>query len=415
VLYMVGYSAVLEDMRWETAGAGIVKIALADGRAVSHMAAGITTIQDRGWRGVGFFFASSMESGELLLNFVPMSDFQYDMGIIQPVVLSIGTCPMDSSTLCQPASGDVNGDENDEGVFMIPGAGLLYYEPDRNSFRVCELPGAAASPPVLSDLDGDGVLETALRDDRSLYLLTGFGSPLVEWPRDIPEHMQEREEEGSPASPLIGDLDGDGLPDLLYRIGGDLYGYSYAGYPLEGWPLAGEGTGHSTPALTGRSPEGLHLFVCGSHRVIDGNGSAYLSSVRRYPITGGALPAGGWPFFRLDEWGSARQEGFPATITYTGGLDENSFICYPNPVLGDFFTVRVTLYEPAEVKVTIFNLEGERVYEARSSHPWPEGSGVPFEERIPAGGMAGGVYVCRLEVEGGSWRWQGLKKIAITR
>ena len=333
MLYLVGYSAVLEDVRWETAGAGIMKIIFADGRAVSHMAAGVSTIQDRGWRGVGFFFASQMESGELLLNFVPMSDFQYDMGIIQPVVLSIGACPIASSTLFQPASGDVNGDENDEGVFTIPGVGLLYYEPDRNGFSVCELPGSAASPPVLSDLDGDGVLETALRGDRRLYLLTGFGSPLVEWPRDIPEHLQECEEEGSPASPLIGDLDGDGLPDLLYRIGGDLYGYSYAGNPLEGWPLAGEGTVRSTPALTERSPDGLHLFVCGSHRVIEGGGSAYLSSVRRYSIAGGALPAGVWSFFRRDEWGSARQEGSTATVTYTGGLDESSFICYPNPCL----------------------------------------------------------------------------------
>ena len=415
LLYMVDYSAALQDARWETAGAGIVKIDLSGGRTISHMAAGVSTIQDRGWRGVGFFFASQVESGELVLNFVPMSDFQNDMGIIQPVVLSIGTYAIASSILYQPASGDVNVDDNDEGVFAIPGAGIFYYEPGRNRFSVCDCPGSAASPPVLSDLDGDGVLETVLRDDRRLYLLTGFGSPFVEWPRDITERLQEREEEGIPSSPLIGDLDGDGLSDIIFRIGGDLYGYSYSGDPLEGWPLAGEGIGHSTPALTERSPDGLHIFVCGSHRAIEGEGSVYISSVRRYSVAEGALPAGGWPFFLLDERGSARQESYPAIVTHTGGLDESSFICYPNPVRGSFFTIRIMLYQPAEVKVTIFNLEGERIYEAKHSHSWPEGSGVPFEERIPAGGMAGGVYICRLEVEGGSWRWQGFKKFAITR
>jgi M6 family metalloprotease-like protein len=415
ILYLVGYSALLQDSRWETAGAGIVRIAFADGRAVSHMAAGVSTIRDGGWSGVGFFFARQVESGELFLDFVPMSDLQHDMGIIDPLVLSIGTYPVAASTLCQPASGDVNLDGNDEGVFVIPGAGLFYYEPSGNKFSVWGFSSSVASAPALSDLDGDGILETAFRDERHLYLLTGFGSPLVEWPMEIPERLREREVWGSPASPLIGDLDGDGLSDLFYRIGGDLYGYSLAGDPLEDCPLAGEGTGHSTPALTERDPDGLHFFVCGSYQVIEGGGSAYISSVRRYSIAEGALPAGGWPFFRFDEWGSARQEGSPATVTYTGGLDESSFICYPNPVREGFFTIRIMLYQPAEVKVTIFNLEGERVYEARKSHPWPDGSGVPFEERVTASGMTGGVYICRLEVEGGSWRWQGFKKIAITR
>ena len=415
LLYLVGYSAVLQDSRWETAGSGMVKIAFSGGRVVSHMAAGFSTIRDRGWSGVGFFFASRTESEGLNLNFVPLSDLQNDMGDVESVILSIGNFPTVTSILCQPASGDVNDDGNDEGIFAIPGVGLLYYEPDRNGFSLRELAGSAASPPVLSDLDGDGVLETALRDDRHLYLLTGFGLPIVEWPRDIPEHLLEREEEGGYASPLIGDLDGDGLSDLLFRIGGDIHGYSCGGDPLEGWPLAGEGAGHSSPALTERNPEGLLLFVCGTHRVIEGGGSAYLSSVRRYAIAGGVMPEGDWPFYRLDERGSARQDVLPSTVAYSGNLDESTFICYPNPVRGDFFTIRIVLFQPAEVKVTLFNLEGERIYEARRSHQWPDGSGVPFEERISTGEIAGGVYICRLEVEGGSWRWRGFKKIAVTR
>jgi M6 family metalloprotease-like protein len=414
-LYLVGYSALLQDARWETAGAGVVKIVFADGRIVSHMAAGITTIRDRGWSGVGFFFASRSASGELLLNFVPLSDLDHDMDILQPVEVSYGTYAEVSSGLCQPASGDVNGDGNDEGLFAIPGAGLLYFEPDRGRCSVYELPGAALSSPALSDLDGDGVLETALRNERSLYLLTGFGSTLVEWPKDIPERLREREDAGNPASPLIGDLDGDGIPDLLYRIGGDLYGYSYTGDILEGWPLSGEGTGHATPALAEGGPDELHLFVAGSHRVIEGDAYAYLSSVRRYSIAGGVLDAGAWPFYRFDESGSSRIEVSPATVAYEGALDESSFICYPNPVRGNSFTIRIVLYQPAEVKVTVLDLEGERIYESRSSHAWPDDSGVPFEERIPAVGMAGGVYICLLEVEGGSWRWQGIKKIAVTR
>jgi M6 family metalloprotease-like protein len=414
-LYLVGYSAVLNDDRWEAAGTGVARIRFADGAAVTHMATGITTIRDRSWSGVGFFYASRSATEELRLNFVPLSDPSHEMDIVQPVVLSIGSYPVVSSALSQPASGDVDGDGNDEGIFTIPGVGIIYFEPDGNKFSVYELPGAAISPPALSDLDGDGVMETALRNDRSLYLLTGFGSPLIRWPKDIPERLQECEDAGDPASPLIGDLDGDGAFDLLYRIGGDLYGYSYAGDIMEGWPLSGEGTGHATPALTEGGPDELHLFVSGSHRVIEGGGYAYLSSVRRYSITGDLPDAGTWPFYRYDQYGSSRLEVSPATVTYEGALDERSFICYPNPVRGNSFIIRVVLFQPAEVKVTVLDLEGEKVYESRSSHSWPGGSGVPFEERIPAGGMAGGVYICLLEVEGEGWRWQGIKKVAITR
>ena len=416
LLYLVGYSAPLQDPRWEAAGTGIVSIPLAGGSPVTHMATGVATISERGWSGTGFFYASSRASGELLLNFVPMSDLNHEMDILQPVVLPAGRFPDLSPRLSQPASGDVNGDGNDEGLFPIPGIGVIYFEPDGGTRTICGMSGTAISAPALSDLDGDGVMETVVRDDRSLYLLTGFGSPVVQWPKEIPERLLEAEGTGgSPATPLIGDLDGDGACDLLFRIGGDLYGYSYGGRVMEGWPLAGEGTGHATPVLANGGPNELYIYVSGSHTIISNEGASHISSIRRYSTAGAVPESGAWPFYRRDAYGSARLELRPATVTYEGALDEGSFICYPNPVRGNSVTIRITLYRPARVKVTLINLEGELVYESVRGHAWPEGSGVPFEERIPLAGMAGGVYICRLEVDGGDWRWRGIRKIAVTR
>ncbi len=414
-LYMAGYSAPLQDSRWETAGTGIVKIAFAGGGVASHMSACSSVLEDGSWAGDGFFFASRSDTGELFVNFVPLVDQAYAMGIIEPVTRTIGRFPGAPASLSQPASGDVNGDGSGEGVFAIPGAGLVYYEPNSNGFVRRDLDGSMPSAPVLSDIDGDGVLETLLRDESRLYLLTGFGSPVVEWPRDIPAGALGVEERGRPASPLICDVDGDGDSDLLFTIAGDLYAYSSGGVLLEGWPLAGEGTGRSTPACVGRDPRGLYIFMCGSHSVLDDGGSAYISALRRYGLEDGTVPEDAWPFYRRDERGTAFQAGIPATVVYTGDLDEQSFICYPNPVRGGSFTARITLYRPARVRVTVFDLEGEKVYDAVRDHSWPGGSGVPFEESIPTGSMAGGIYLCRLEVEGDGWHWSGIKKVAITK
>jgi len=414
-LYLAGYSAPLQDSRWEAAGTGIVKIAFAAGGLASHMSACPSALGDGSWAGEGFFFASRSDTDEIFVNFVPLVDPAYEMGDIEPVARSIGRFPGVPASLSRPASGDVNGDGPGECVFAIPGAGLVYYEPFSNSFDRRELGGSTPSAPALSDIDGDGVLETLLRDEGRLYLLTGFGSPVVEWPKDIPEVPLALEEGGCPASPLVCDLDGDGDSDILFTIGGDLYGYSCSGRLLDGWPLAGEGRGNVTPACVERDARGLHIFACGSHRLIDDGGSACISSVRRYELEEGTVPEGGWPYYRRDELGTACQVRIPASVTYSGALDERSFICYPNPVRGGSFTARITIYKPARVRVSVLNLEGERVYESVRDHAWPGGSGVPFEESIPAGNMAGGIYLCRLEIEGDGWRWQGIRKVGITK
>jgi M6 family metalloprotease-like protein len=414
-LYLVGCSIGLQDPRWETAGLGIVVINLMAGRIISHMSLGIVSLPDRGWIGEGFFAANILDSGDLFLYFVPMAGYAYPIEAVEPIGSIVARGLSAPASLCQPAAGDVNADGEDEGLFAVQGAGLVYLEPSRNRFTLRELRGERTGAPALSDVDGDGVMETVLRDEYNLYLMTGFGSPLFEWPIEVPDVLAKREQEGRPASPLVADLDGNGRADMLYRIGGDIWCFSPAGDPIEGLRLIGEGTGHSTPALIDRGIDGLFLFVAGSYHLIDEEGGEELSSLRRYSLDDGYLPAGSWPFFRRDAWGSARQERHDATTEYAGMLDEGSYVCYPNPVKQGFFTVRVTIFEPAQVKVTLMNIEGEKVFESNRRHAWPEGSGVPFEERISTAGMAGGVYICRLEAVGGDWAWSGVKKVAITR
>jgi len=70
---------------------------------------------------------------------------------------------------------------------------------------------------------------------------------------------------------------------------------------------------------------------------------------------------------------------------------------------------------PANVKIRVLNLQGEKVLEETHTHSWVEGSRVPFDRRISLEEIAGGIYICHLDAAGSGWRWSGARKFAVTR
>jgi hypothetical protein len=122
-----------------------------------------------------------------------------------------------------------------------------------------------------------------------------------------------------------------------------------------------------------------------------------------------------WPCYRLDAGGSSRQLPSAASSPHGGSIDPASFIIYPNPATGDVVTIRILISAPADVRIAVLNLEGEAVVQRSRSHPWFEGSAVPFEEDVDTRPLSSGVYIVRLEVAGNGWRWSGSKKFAVIR
>jgi hypothetical protein len=374
------------------------------------------------WKSTGVYIATYETDRGVCFEFIPIVNQEYEIVLHAASVTGrdIGVLGKPSSPLTI-AAGDIDRDGSDEMVAAIDGAGLYYYEPNAGIHRV-RLPGSRFSSPVLADIDGDGTLETALRDESRLYLFSGFGVPVSGWPRAIDEAVVGHEDLVSVPSPVVDDIDGNGTQDIMFLVAGDIHAFDFHGRGLEEWPLAGEGSRGGALALLAGESDALYLLDCAAivpRAVGEGAGaiSAAVSSIRRYDLgVENADSTQEWRMHRHDACGYARQVNTGSIENpRSGHVDPSTFIVYPNPAAGAAFTARVMISAPGRVTVTIIDIEGEKVAERTRNHTFPAGSAVPYEETFSTRDLAAGIYICRIEAAGDGWGWNGSKRFAVVR
>ena len=307
-----------------------------------------------------------------------------------------------------PAVGDLNGDGVMEIVFYDWSRRVHVVQEDGTSypgFPVYFTIGSNMSPGpsvALGDLDDDGQLEIlfAVNITGDLSTLLAFdtdvaggtsGQLLSGWPVSVPG--------SSEGSPVLGDIDGDGSPDVLYGIGGgsedapnNLYAFHADGAPIDGFPITLNGPLMPSPVICDLDhDQDVDIVYGGWDRLVHVWDMPFAYDRRNVP----------WPTFH----GNMLRDGVFFPIELVGVEDQEQVVPtalqvdapYPNP-FNPSTTVR--FYVPGadgvELDLAVYDLQGRRV---RVLHQGPIAAGwhtAVWDGRNDRGqGSASGLYFLR--------------------
>jgi hypothetical protein len=208
-----------------------------------------------------------------------------------------------------PAVGDIDGDGQDEIIVTNHGltSGGYIYAFKKDGSTVPGFPinhGYSSRTPVLADVNGDGKMEIIVNKRTyptgQVYIYKGDGTVLAGWPKSM---------NSVPASSsAAGDINGDGIIEIVSESYNALYCWSATGDSLAGFPFTysqGDNASYSSPVLADLNNDNKKEIIFGTH-LLGGGGFVY---ALRYDGT----VLSGWPK-SMSQWVYA-----PPAVGYIDG------------------------------------------------------------------------------------------------
>jgi M6 family metalloprotease-like protein len=268
-----------------------------------------------------------------------------------------------------------------------------------NEIKVCDsligdVVTAALDPTV-------AVYQIIFAGNNKLYVYNHNGSPFENFPVDIDIHVSAGLLD---ADPIVADLDGDDIPDILIGTPyGELFAFGANGVMVNGFPLfAGSWRNTGSVVIPGsisNNYEGMLLTICADNRL--------------YSLRTKSRP--------LDDEQSWRTSGRSATNhNFRGSSDLTpaspsgddlivTLYNWPNPA-DEATNIRYKLRSPGTINIQIFDLSGRLVYEATETS-----ENIQKDHEWKLDGYPSGVYICRLEANSDGRKDVKSHKIAVVR
>lgn len=285
-----------------------------------------------------------------------------------------------------PALGDFNNDGVMEIVFYDWAGNLYAVQEDGTDYPGfpvdvdCGAMGGGMPSLALGDIDEDGELEIIMAGNingnlsKLLCVDTDVsggtsGQIMAGWPLDIPG--------SSESSPVVGDIDGDSIPDILYGIGGgsedapnNLYAFKANGNPIEGFPITLGGPLMAAPVICDIDRDHDVDIVLGAwDRKVHVWDMPFAYDPRNCP----------WPTFQ----GNMQRDGVINTDFAPSAVEENNDLPaaafkvespYPNPFNP---STSIRLHVPvvngsATLELNVYDLQGRKI---RTLHNGPISGG----------------------------------------
>jgi M6 family metalloprotease-like protein len=311
------------------------------------------------------------------------------------------------STNCSPPIlGDINRDGDSE-VIVTGGDGRIYaWDSNLNplpGFPVETNMNMVRANPILGDLDKDGYLEIMVAYQNKIFAYNFNGTLVSNFPITVSHPGGSVDLINS--SPILGDVDGDGYPDIIVGTKDkQILAYNKDGKIVDGFPLSVGGAVTSSPILLN-----LDKDVNAELLVTSDDGFIYA-----WDLPGEYKPETSlWTQFGYDcgHTNYFPKDNLPPMPPVVGELLPQSLAYnYPNPAK-DETKIRYYLKENAEVNIRIYDLSGMLVDEF--SGP---GEGQTDNECLwNSSKFASGVYLCRVEAKSESENKVVFFKIAVVK
>ncbi len=278
--------------------------------------------------------------------------------------------------------------------------------------------GPPAGEPAVADLDGDGRDDLILATATHLLACSAAGAPLPGFPVDLADQFPFAAPTSLDGAVVVFDVDGDGRNEVLATTtGGHLLAWDASGRLAPRSPLQWGDAGGAA-LVAGDEPElGRVLWLADP----GGRNAPGLGGV---PVTGSAV---GWLPVAATRAASSTscwlgplggpgrdgRVGEPSDLGELSTLDaeRDRFLAYPNPLRGRDVVFRYWSARTGEARLTVLNLEGERVAELRHDG----GDGTLEEIPWSPDALASGVYLVRLTAPAAEGHVTRLLRLAVER
>lgn len=259
-----------------------------------------------------------------------------------------------------PAIGDVNGDGRSEIIVTATaGTALVINVLSSNGQQLADWPrtvpcnpGYALTSPALADIDGDRSMEIVQACGTEspngyvkVHCLNADSSEAAGWPIYVQPNSSIT------ASPAIGDLDGDGAPDVVICAGnGIVYAFSNAGMERPLWQATVGSNGRTNPVIADVDDDGysdvLLTTESGYLCALAGQSGAALDGYPLWIESSWSAPAvtdldgngrldlvaTGWGSHRIFAW--EMRSSVPAASVWSSYRGDNARTgCYHQPVI----------------------------------------------------------------------------------
>ena len=219
-----------------------------------------------------------------------------------------------------------------------------------------DLGDSVLSSPALADMNNDGDIEIIITGNNKLWAFNGNLTLVENFPITI---GVQKSIGGILSSPVIGDIDGDGTPEIIFGApDGMIYGYYSDGTIAKGFPLSAGASVSSTPVIVDAIPSVAMEIVATSD-----DGWLYMWSLPGNVAAGTSQPYLPWSAFagsnERTNYAPASPNSPPAAMIEL--LNQDKVFAYPNPVKGNEVRIRYFVNQSGSVDIMIFDMAGEFV------------------------------------------------------